>query len=132
MTTQNIPLVAPEGFSIPEFLVFSELERRGFQHNVDFSFQSRFFGGRLDKGGLVVDFTFANPPDLAINVQGVFYHYEQGIEQKASDILSAIQIAAQGITLIFIDDNHVLEDVQFYVGAALEYKDYSQAVRGFA
>ena len=41
-------------------------------------------GGRMDKGGLVLDFLFSNPPDLAVNVQGVYYHYEFGVETKAN------------------------------------------------
>lgn len=110
--------------------MFQELQRRGLVHEVDFLYQSRFFGGRLDKGGLVVDFTFNNPPGLAINVQGVFFHYEQGVDVKAADRIAWVQLTAQGIHLIFLDDEDILEDVQFYVGEALQFRDHSRMTRG--
>ena len=35
-------------------------------------------------------------------------------------------MAGQGINLIFIDENDVLEDVDYYVREALNYKDHSK------
>ena len=132
MTTPTAAQQAQElGFgSVAELMVFNELIRRGLVHQVDFQHQSRFFGGRLDKGGLIVDFLFSNPPDLAINVQGVFFHLEQGVGQIARDKIAKAQLAGQGITLIFIDDDDILEDVEFFVGAALNYEDHSRITRG--
>ncbi len=60
-------------------MVFRELLRVGRIEALDFSFQSPLRGGRLEKGGVVIDFMFANPPNLGINVQGVYYHYGLGV-----------------------------------------------------
>ena len=84
----------------------------------------------MDKGGRIIDFLFSNPPDLAINVQGVFFHLEQGVKTIARDKIAKAQLAGEGITLIFIDDDDILEDVRFYVGQALQYQDHSRIARG--
>lgn len=131
-----IPETTPEGFgSIPEWLVFTDLVRRHFQPEVDFTYRPRFFGGAVTAvpqlGTIEIDFVMKNPPDLGINVQGVFFHYEQGVEQKARDIMARAQLATLGIRVIFIDDDHILQDVHYYVGEALKYRDHSRISRGF-
>ena len=73
----------------------------------------------------MIDFLFADPPDLAINVQGSFFHLEQGAGVIARDKMARAQLAGQGVTLIFIDENDVLADPVRYVGAALRYQDLS-------
>lgn len=124
--------VVPEGFlgSLPEYLVFAELVRRGKEPGIDFSFQSPLMGGRIEKGGVVIDFLFNDPPGLAINVQGVFFHYEMGWETRARDEIARVQLAGQGITLIFIDEDDIMENVRYYVGEALQYRDHSRMTRG--
>lgn len=126
MTLQQLRTV-PANFegSLPEFIVFQTLERLGFEPGVDFSFQSPLFGGRIEKGGVVIDFLFINPPDLAINVQGAFFHLEQGATVLARDKMARAQLAGIGITLIFIDENDILTDAESFVRAALRYQDRS-------
>ena len=80
----------------------------------------------MDKGGFVLDFMFTNPPDLAVNVQGVYYHYEFGVETRARDTLARISLAGQNITLIFIDDDDLLGDPTYYCREALNYRDPSR------
>ena len=133
MTTHREKLQVPSewGGSAPEYLVYNSLtttfkKREG----IDFSYQSAFMGGRLDKGGVVLDFVFIDPPDLAINVQGEYYHYGLGVTFIQNDIIVRQQMAGQGINLIFIDETHVLEDVDYYVREALNYKDHSQLGSG--
>ena len=130
MTTASQQVRALGFGSVEEFMVFQELLRRGLKNGEDFTFQARFFGGRMDKGGLVVDFLFYTPPDLAIAVQGVYYHYSQGVDAKAQDIYARAQLASEGITLIFLDDEDIHQDVKYYVGEALQYRDYSRITRG--
>ncbi len=72
----------------------------------------------MTKGGVVLDFEFYNPPDLAINIQGTYFHYEMGIEQKARDRIAAAQMAGQGITLVFIDEDDLLADPSYYINEA--------------
>ena len=113
------------GGSLPEFIVFQTLVQLGFEPGLDFIFQSSFQGGRLEKGGLIIDFLFSRPPDLAINVQGVFFHQEQGVEVVARDKMTRAQLAGQGITLIFIDEDDILTDPERFVWEALRYRDLS-------
>ena len=113
--------------SLPEFLVFQELLRLGKREGVDFTFQVAFQGGRLQKGGMVLDFLFSNPPDLAINVQGTFFHGTA--EQQSLDRIVRAQMAGQGVTLIFIDEADILDDVRRVVGAALRFQDVSRLGR---
>ena len=94
--------------------------------NQDFQFQARFAGGKIEKGGLVIDFLFNNPPGLAINVQGVYYHYEQGSVNIANDLLAREILAGEGISLIFLDEDDIMNNPTFYVREALNFKDYSK------
>ena len=128
MTTQQIT-TAPSGWkgSVPEYMVYNSLITTfNLDPITDFSFQSEYLGGRLDKGGLILDFVFENPPDLAINVQGEYYHYGKGKVITQNDMLTREQIASMGINLIFIDESDVLKDVDYYVKEALNYKDHSK------
>jgi len=128
MTTQAEQLGVPSDWagSVPEFLVYASLIKQGKIEGVDFTYQSALMGGRLDKGGVVLDFTFYDPPDLAINVQGEYYHYGLGATFIQNDLIVRQQMAGEGINLIFIDESDVLEDVDYYVKEALNYKDHSQ------
>ena len=124
MTTQQIQNV-PVGFSLPEFVVFTTLIRLGRKPDIDFTFQGALFGGRAEKGGLVIDFLFDDPPGLAINVQGEFFHQEQGADVTARDRLTRAALAGEGITLIFIDAEDALSEPERFVRAALNYQDLS-------
>ena len=125
--SRSIPEV-PADFkgSLPEYVVFNQLLRFGLRPNQDFQFQARFAGGKIEKGGLVIDFLFNNPPELAINVQGVYYHYEQGSVNIANDLLAREILAGEGISLIFLDEDDIMNNPTFYVREALNLKDYSK------
>lgn len=114
----------PEGFpgSLPEFLVFEELERRGLQSGVDYIYQSPLQGGRTQRGGVIVDFLFDNPPGLGISVLGVYFHRDT----QGADLMQRAQLAGLSITLIFIDEEDIYSDTRFYVGEALNYRDHSR------
>ena len=116
--------------SRPEWLVFVELLKRGLKPGVDFQFQRAVFGGRLDAGGLVVDFWFENPPNLAFSVLGQYFHYEIGGGTIAKDLGSKSMLAAQGITLVFLDELHLEDNAKFYVGEGLGFIDHSRASGG--
>ena len=133
MTTQKEQLGVPVEWagSAPEYLVYRSLtESFNKIEGVDFTYQSSLLGGRLFKGGVVLDFLFNDPPDLAINVQGEYYHYGLGVTFLQNDILVRQQMAGDGINLIFIDENDILNDVDYYVREALNYKDHSRLGAG--
>lgn len=116
-------LVATE----PEIVTFNTLVRIGLTPGVDFEFQSKMLGGRLDKGGLILDFLIFDPPNLAINVNGEFFHYSNQFvfEASARDVIAREQLAKLGINLIFIDEKDVLRNPFFYVREALRGRDHS-------
>jgi hypothetical protein len=112
--------------SVPEYVAHRTFIQLGLEPGHDFTYQSPLMGGRMDKGGFVIDFLFTNPPDLAVNVQGVYYHYEFGVETKARDVVARASLAGQNVTLIFIDDDDLLRDPTYYCREALAYRDHSR------
>ena len=127
MTTQaDIQVPADWVGSIPEYVAYQTFVKLGLEPGQDFTYQSPLLGGRLDKGGFVIDFLFTEPPDLAVNVQGVYYHYEFGVEAKARDLMARSALAGQNITLVFIDDDDLLSDPTYYCREALNYQDHSR------
>jgi len=125
-------VVTPEWWegSVPEWITYEALEKAGKQPGFDFTYQSPLLGGRIQKGGVVIDFDFSNPPDLAINVQGVYFHYQFGVETRARDEMVRAQLAGSGQILIFIDEDDLLEDPDYYVMEALRYRDHSRLGTG--
>jgi hypothetical protein len=127
VTTQaDIQVPADWAGSIPEYVAYQTFIKLGLEPGQDFTYQSPLMGGRLDKGGFVIDFLFTEPPDLAVNVQGVYYHYEFGVEARARDIMARAAMAGQNITLVFIDDDDLLRDPTYYCREALNYQDHSR------
>lgn len=124
-------MTAPEWWvgSVPEYLCWQALVKLGLRPDIDFQYQSQLAGGRQDKGGRVIDFLIFNPPNIAINVQGVYYHYEKGAAVRQSDILTRAFLAAEGINLIFIDEDDLIDDPRRIVADALAGIDRSRAGR---
>ncbi len=124
-------MTAPEWWvgSVPEYLCWQALVKLGLRPDIDFQYQSQLAGGRQDKGGRVIDFLIFNPPNIAINVQGVYYHYEKGAAVRQSDILTRAFMAAEGINLIFVDEDDLIDDPIRIVSDALAGIDRSRAGR---
>ena len=118
----------PQGWtgSVPEWLTYESLQKAGKVPGQDFTYQSPLLGGRIQKGGVIIDFDFNNPPDLAINVQGVYFHYQFGVETSARDKMARAQLAGEGKQLIFIDEDDLYNDTDYYVLEALRYRDHSR------
>ena len=126
MVTQQVQVPSNWEGSVPEYVAYSTFVEMGKEPGQDFTYQSPLLGGRLDKGGFIIDFMFTDPPDLAINVQGVYYHYEFGVEAKARDVMAKASLAGQNITLVFIDDDDLMSDPRYYCREALNYRDHSR------
>ena len=118
----------PQGWtgSVPEWLTYESLQKAGKIPGQDFTYQSPLLGGRIQKGGVVIVFDFSNPPDLAINVQGVYFQYQFGVETSARDRMARAQLAGEGKQLIFIDEDDLYNDTDYYVLEALRYRDHSR------
>lgn len=94
--------------SLPEWYVYWALLRIGKRPNIDFQYQAARLGGRQELGGAVLDFLIV--PNIGINVQGVYFHYEQGASKFAFDKAQAIHLQTKGIKLIFIDEDALVND----------------------
>ena len=112
--------------SKPEWMFYASLIQLGYQPGEDFAYQSPLLGGRLDKGGYIIDFVFHNPPGLAVNVQGIYYHYELGADTIGRDRVVRELLALQGITLIFVDEDDLEQDPSGVTESALQFRDTSR------
>ena len=132
MTTRPPQIEIPPSWpgSLPEYIAYTTFISLGKDPNRDFSYQSSLMGGRLDKGGAVLDFMFYDPPDLAVNIQGVYYHYETGVSTQARDLMIRAMVSGEGITLVFIDDDDLFSDPTYYCREALNYRDHSRVTGG--
>ncbi len=124
MTTANVIDAAPAGFlgTLPEYFVYQALVRLGFDGR--FEFQSSQFGGRVFKGGLVLDF-YIREESLGINVQSQYYHYSNR-SRITQDRIQKAQLETQGIRLIWIDEEDILRNTIYYVKEALRFVDHSR------
>jgi len=111
--------------SRPEFLVYWALLKLGYKNR--FEFQSSQLGGRLTKGGAILDF-YIPERNLAINVQSEYWHYRTS-EQKVIAQLQRVQLEGQGISVIYIDEEDILRNPVFYVSQALKGIDHSMMMK---
>jgi hypothetical protein len=109
--------------SKPEYYVYQALVQLGYNPNQDFTYQSALAGGRLEYGGLVLDFVVP-ALSLAINVQSVHWHYADPLS-KRQDAMQRAMVEGQGLRLVYIDEADVLADPMFYTKEALAGRDYS-------
>jgi len=110
--------------SLPEWNVYHALIRLGLKANVDFTYQSPMMGGRLAKGGAVMDFYFPSL-NLAINIQSRYYHYATTL-MRTADALQRAQLESLGIRVVFILEEDALRDPTFYTREALRGVDHSR------
>jgi hypothetical protein len=111
--------------SRPEFAIWWALLRLGMKDR--FSYQTARMGGRLTKGGAVLDF-FIPEFNLAINVQSTYWHYATTSQRMAGELQRA-QLEGMGINIIYIDEEDALRDPLYYVKEALEGRDHSRMAR---
>jgi len=124
MTTKDT--VPPEWVGTDgEWLFFTSLIELDYELGKDFSFRPDSAGG----GGIGVGFSFENPPNLAVNIQSVYYTNNQGLETQARDIFTRESLAGLGITLVFVDEQDLEQDALGITREALEYKDSSRLGR---
>jgi len=101
--------------SLPEWLVYNALLRLGYKDR--FTYQSPQMGGRLDKGGAVLDF-YIPELNLAINVQSLYFHYATTTRRVRGELQRA-QLESMGIKVIFVNESAVLRNAIYYVGEAI-------------
>jgi len=109
--------------SLPEWAIYHALITLGKREGIDFIYQSSQMGGRLEKGGAVIDFLFLDPPNLAINVQSTYYHYRTAT-QRTRGALQKAQIESYGIRLIYIQEENALREPRWFVMEALSGREH--------
>lgn len=115
----------------PEWAIFWAHGQLGLREGLDFAYRL-ITGGpsfRHGEGGVELDF-FEYDLNLGIDVQGFFAHYALGADKQAADTSTELDIASQGITLIFIDDVDAQNDPVFYLKEARNGIDHSLRGRG--
>jgi hypothetical protein len=100
------------------------LIRAGKEPGRDFSYHPRS-GGRKSGNEIDIDFLFSSPPDLAMQVQESFYSHHSGIETRGTDVLARAQLAGQGVTLVMLDHDKLMQDPDWLIAEALQYRDHS-------
>ena len=93
----------------PERRCYNALIQLGKIPDVDFQFQSSLLGG---------------------SVLGIYFHYRLNGGSRGRDLMTRELLAVQGLTLIFIDEEDLLEDARYYVEQALQYRDHSAVSTG--
>ncbi len=110
--------------TIPEYLVFVALTKLG----IEFEYQSSKMGGRMEKGGSVLDF-YIPDQNLGINIASMYWHYQRP-EGLINDQLQREALEAQGIRVVYIYEDAALRNARWYCEEALEGRDHSLMARG--
>lgn len=120
--TDQVPrwfVIETGGGSYPEYLVWKWLRDKGYQPGVDFQFQSSYFGGRMDLGGLVADFVIdALTPPLIIRVQGEYWHQLPG--RRARDFYEMVQLIEHGFQVVDVWEDDLRTRLDFAMNQALK------------
>lgn len=126
--TPSVPFPEPPGTftgTRPEWAVYWAHGVLGRKEFIDFDYI--FYSA----WGEQWDF-FEYEQEIAIEIQGLFWHYEFQSGQKQNDQLRRIRAESFGITLIAIDEDHALADPVFYLREALAMRDHSRSAKGGA
>lgn len=108
----------------PEYLVYQQLVRMV----INFDYQSSQLGGRSERGGLVLDF-YIPSLSLALNVQSTYWHYGRP-EARQADRIQREALEAQGLRVVYLDEEDLIRNAKYYVTEALEGRDHSLASKG--
>jgi very-short-patch-repair endonuclease len=95
--------------SLPERIVFKWLVVHNFVSGIDFDFQSSMEGGRIEMGGLVVDFLFRHQM-IIIQVQGPTHN--QLLRQQKDNEQTMI-LATYGYQVLELDDDIIYNEALF-------------------
>jgi hypothetical protein len=108
--------------TLPEWYVYWYLQyRKRMIPNLDFTFQSSLEGGRMELGGLVLDFELPGrigSKGLVINVQGEVWH-RHTTAQRGKDLNDKIRLTGMGYHVVYCNEDDILRSVGWVVDLAL-------------
>jgi hypothetical protein len=111
--------------TLPEWYVFWALTvRLKKEQGVDFSYRSETGYNQGLSGSTQLDFEMHDGSGIAMEIQGDFFHYQQGTAKIVIDQVRAGYLSSQW-TVINLDEDDVLRDPEYYVREALEGRDHS-------
>jgi len=106
------------------YVAYAALVRAGREPGEDFDYQPRTQGRRMDLA-TEVDFTFRDPPGLALQVREPYDSHYSGIQTRGTDVMARAQLAGQGMTLVMLDNDRLLQDPDWLIAEALQYREHS-------
>jgi hypothetical protein len=115
--------------TLPEWAIYWAHGQLRLREDEDFQYIPRLGATTGNDKGAQVDFLELDI-NVAINIQGLFWHYGMGALKQFSDLEQRIRIEATGTTYIAIDEDHALADPVFYLREARLGRDYSLMANG--
>lgn len=111
----------------PEWYVYWALTQLDKVPHVDFEFGSsdkiQFNAGLSDVTQL--DFRMIDGSKIAMEIQGIFWHYEQGSSKIQADNYRRSVIEQSGWVVVFLDEDRVLDDPLYLVREALKGNEHN-------
>lgn len=105
--------------TLPEWAIFWGHTSLGLREGVDFLYLAQ-----APTSGIQVDFQELTVP-VGIQVQGEFWHYQFRNRPGYRDQFQRGQLGAEGIDVIWIDEDDALANPAYYVQEALQGRDHS-------
>ena len=115
--------------TLPEWYIYWALERLGKKPNVDFVYRGETEFASLSSQ-TQLDFQMLDGSGIAIEVQGDYFHYQQGSAKLVLDRVRAGELANQW-TVIDIDEDDALRNPIYYTQEALLGRDHSYRYRNY-
>lgn len=112
--------------TLPEWAIYWAHLALGMKEDQDFAYIYQF-----DLAPNGVDF-FEFDIQMAIEIQGMYWHYGFGAAQQTNDLERRVRIEAFGIQMIFIDEDDALANPLYYLREARAGRDHSLTARGGA
>lgn len=109
----------------PEWYVNWGLLRNGKKLGQDYNYRGEVKLISSLATAAQLDFTMLDGTQLAIEVQGIHWHYELGFNKIAMDEVRRTELVSSGWTVIQIDEDDALRDPVYYVREALSGRDHS-------
>ena len=116
----------PQGWqgSPASYVAYEAITRQGKEPQRDFSFIPRTQGRRLGLD-IEADFVFNNPRGLALHIKESLSTHPRGIETRGTDIMAKSQLAGQGIMMILLDHDKLIQDPDWVIGEALQFREHA-------
>jgi hypothetical protein len=116
--------------TLPEWAIYWALTVRLKKvPGIDFEYRGEVAANTLSAAAQL-DFTMLDGSAIAIEVQGIHWHYELGSTKIAEDLVRATELASRGWTIVNIDEDDALADPEHYVREALRGRDHSYRYQG--